>query len=261
MSKTAIILLHKTGDIVGFLPVARHIFLTTGEKPTWYVSLHYAQVFLATTYVQPVKVQFAMDRSDLAVILAKEAGATRIINGQTFGKWYKGPTNAAFNRLAWNVNGFGESFDDKIGFPLIFDRRDADREDRLCRRTLNGNKPVLLLSLACGRSSPFPPHHIVTESVQRKWSNRFQIVNLCSARASRIYDVIALLERASLLITSDSVFAHLATATPHLPVILLHNDQPFLATSPRCNCILKLPYSQWHSRIKEIHATIAKLAG
>lgn len=259
MVSTAIISLMRLGDITNNFPVARDIFLRTGEKPDWYVNLHYASLFGGIGYCSPVKVQFAPDRSDLAVDLAQKKHAT-VLMMQTFGKrWHGKATPCCYNRLAWTHVGYGDKFDDVENYPLVFDRRDPSREARLVSRTLTSdNKPVLLLSLSCGRSSPFAAHHAFTYSIRRKWSAHFQIIDLCNVRAARAYDVLALLEKAALLITGDSFCVHLAAAVQKLPVIFLCNDQPFLASDTRCNCVLRLKYSEWHGRIKEVHQTVSR---
>lgn len=248
----------RLGDICSNLPVARDIFLGTGEKPDWYVNLHFAAIFGGVSYATPIKTQFAPDRTDLACELAQKKHSV-VLMMQTFGKmWHGKPTPCCYNRLAWQNVGYGQHFDNVQEFPLIFDRRDREREERLCQRVITGTKPVLLLSIACGRSSPFSAHHTFSYSIMRKWSAHFQVVDLCRVRAARIYDVVGLMDRAAILVTSDSVFVHLATASPRLPVILLHNNEPFLATSPRCHCILKMPYANWHARIREVHSAIAQ---
>lgn len=252
----AIISQMRLGDICNNLPVARDIFLRTNEKPDWYVNLHFASIFGGVGYATPIKTQFAPDRTDLACDLAKQTHSS-VLMMQTFGKmWHGKPTPCCYNRLAWTNCGMGDCFDKVLEYPLIFDRRDSEREARLCFRTITSRKPLMLISVSCGRSSPFPTHGTFADSIRRKWGQHFEIVDLCRVRAARIYDVVGLMDRAAILVTSDSAFVHLATASPRLPVILLHNDQPFLATSPRCHCILKMPYANWHARIREVHSAI-----
>ena len=94
------------------------------------------------------------------------------------------------------------------------------------------------------------------EAIKRKHGGRCRIVDLCDVRASRIYDLLGLFERASLLITGDTYALHLATAVPRLPVIALVNDNPFLATTPRCNVVLKLKYSEAVERMRDVHASV-----
>lgn len=252
--KFAIILMARLGDVCNFLPVALDVFKRTGNKPDWYISLHFASIF-GVSYVNPIKIQFAYERTDLAIALAEKSGAT-VMMAQTFGRLWRGRHDICYNRLAWVNTGYGEHFDDTVKFPLIFDRRDPEREARLCERVLTGTKPVLLLSIACGRSSPFAAHHLFSEAIKRKWETHFQIVDLCKTRASRVYDILGLMEKAALLVTGDSFAVHLAAAVQKLPVVFLCNNEPFLASDTRCNVVLRLRYAEWFARIQEVHGAI-----
>lgn len=252
----AIISQMRLGDICNNLPVARDIFLRTNEKPDWYVNLHFASIFGGVGYATPIKTQFAPDRTDLACELAKQTHST-VLMMQTFGKmWHGKPTPCCYNRLAWVNCGMGDCFDKVLEYPLIFDRRDSEREERLCQRVITGTKPVLLLSIACGRSSPFAAHGTFTDSILRKWGQHFQIIDLCKVRAARVYDVLGLMDRAALLVTGDSFAIHLAAACQKLPVVFLCNNEPFLASDTRCRVVLRLKYSEWHARIREVHSAI-----
>lgn len=246
----------RLGDSCNFLPVAHDVFKRTGVKPDWYISLHFASIF-GVSYVNPIKIQFAYERTDLAIDLAEKSGAT-VMMAQTFGRLWRGRHDICYNRLAWVNTGYGEHFDNVQEFPLIFDRRDPEREERLCQRVITGTKPVLLLSIACGRSSPFAAHGTFTDSILRKWGQHFQIIDLCKVRAARVYDVLGLMDRAALLVTGDSFAIHLAAACQKLPVVFLCNNEPFLASDTRCRVVLRLKYSEWHARIREVHAAIAQ---
>lgn len=255
---TALVCLSKLGDVINAIPIAHAAFKRTGKKVKWVVSLHYATPLLACSFVEPIKVQYAPDNISLGIQTAKKTGASEILLAQCFGKHWKGRHDQSFNKTAWTNCGMEAAFDDLYNYPLVFDRRDPDRESMLCRRTLKGNKPVILLSLACGKSSPFNAHQVFTDSIVRKWVRSFEIIDLCKVRAARIYDTLGLMDRAALLITCDSAPLHLAAASPQLPVIFLSNNQPFLASDPRCRCILRLKYDEWHKRIKEVHAAICR---
>ncbi len=248
--------MQKLGDVINALPIARHIFLSTGQKPDWYISLHHASLFSGVTYCTPIKIQFDPNRVDLALTEAKREHQT-VLMLQTFGRLWRGRRDMSYNKVAWYEAGIGEQFSDLESHPLVFDRRDTERESRLCLKHLRDTKPVMLLSLSCGKSSPFSAHHAFSTSIIRQWGNQFQIVDLCKVRGARIYDCLGLMDRATLLITSDSCFVHLAAASPNLPVVFLSNNNSFMASDPRCRCMLRLKYEEWHSRIKEVHHAIA----
>lgn len=258
---TCVVCLSRLGDVVNAIPIAHAAFKRTGEKVKWVVSLHFVGPLLGCSFVEPIKVQYAQDNITLGMQTAKETGATEILLAQCFGKHWKGDHSHAFNRQAWINCNMGDCFDRIKEYPLVFDRRDAEREQRLCERVLTGDKPIMLISLSCGKSSPFAAHYAFTYAIRRRWQDRFQIIDLCETRASRVYDLLALMERAAILITSDSLPIHLATAVQSLPVIFLANDQAFLASDTRCRVVLRLRYAEWHSRIAEVHAAIASTFG
>ena len=113
--------------------------------------------------------------------------------------------------------------------PLVIDVRDKKREEKLLRD--NGmivrgkKKPVILLSLG-GSSSPFQHAELLRQLVTTRFAATHRILEL--PKAERIYDLLAIYERAALLIATDSAPLHLAWACRKLPVFALANDKPML---------------------------------
>lgn len=250
---SAIVCLAKFGDICNALPIARHFGIQD-----WIVNSNYASVLLGASYVKPVRVHFPPDDIDKAMEYAK-ANYSDVLLCQTFGKQWKGRRDLAFNEMAWlNCGLTSEQFHDTANFPLLFDRRDKEREDFLVRRHVKGKKPLLVLSVACAKSSPFASHHIFTQAIEKKWGNVFEIVNLCQVKAARIYDLLAILDRARVIVSSDSFVIHLAAACA-APVIALVNDQPFLASQPRRPALLRIPYAAVVARMREVHGAVASV--
>ncbi len=120
-------------------------------------------------------------------------------------------------RLAGVLPQFGK-------LPLTFDRRDGHREMALLEKWPAG--PVVLVSTQ-GVSSPFPYRNELLDSLRREF-DAATLLSLDGLRAERIYDLLALYERADCLITTDSAPLHLAQAVPSLPVIALVTDSPTL---------------------------------
>ena len=86
-------------------------------------------------------------------------------------------------------------------------------------------RPFILV--ACqGTSSPFPYAGLLLEVIRLKFKDDFDVIEL--PQAERIYDLLALYERAHCLVATDSAPLHLARAVPSLPVIALTNDRPIL---------------------------------
>jgi len=254
---TAIVQLGKYGDICNLLPIAKHLH-DKGNTPHWVVNINYMSVLAGVDYVHADPVHFSVTRIKDALNYAR-ASYGRVLNGQPYGKEYTGPKDDSYNLLAWKSCGFGEHFDDVDTFPLVFNKRDFDREDFLAEQhgCKNAGAPIILLAVGCARSSPFPSRAVFADAIQRKFGSRCKIVDLCDVKAARIYDLLGLFEKASLLITADTYAVHLATAAPMLPVISLVNDKAFLSTRPRCRVVLRLRYSEAIERMKDVHQAIS----
>lgn len=255
MNKTAVCLVAKYGDIANWLAIAQHIAEVEQEPPLWIVHRLYVPILLGVSYVVPVPVTYGITRTDLALRLA-HTKAERVINATCHGKKYKGPRDRAYNFCAWSENGFGEHFCDTVGWPLVFDKRDAERETALCRQFIKDERPVMILNLACAKSSPFNHAALFEDKIRRKWAKRFQIINLCEVNCARIYDVLGLFDRAHVMITSDTAALHLATASPKLKVICLTNDNPFLASEPRYTPLFRVNYAQALTSVEKVHEAI-----
>lgn len=256
MSDVAIVLLGKFGDCANILPVAKHLY-DSRNTPALVCHMNYSPLLRGVTYCKADPVHFPLTRTDLAMEYARNKYAD-VRLAQIYGRTYQGPKEVSYNELAWQSVGYGEHFKDTKNFPLIFDRRDAEREKFLMEQNIEGGRPLVLLSVGCGRSSPFAAHYAFGEAIRRKHGHYCEIVDLCKVKAARLYDWLGLFDRASLLITADTAALHLAAASPKLKVIALVNDKPFLATSPRCNVVLKATYSEVTGKMADIHAAIGQ---
>lgn len=254
MSDTALVLLGKVGDCYNAAPIAKHLH-DNSKTPHWVVSINYVPVLRGFSYIEIDPVHFTPVQIDLALEYARNKYAN-VLNCQPYGKHFTGPKDCAYNEMSWRHVGYGEHFYDTKNFPLIFDRRDAERESFLVTQHVNGGRPLVLLSVGCGKSSPFPTHHAFSGAIKRKFGPHCEIVDLCLVKAARIYDWLGLFDKATLLITTDTAALHLATASPKMKVIALTNDNPFLATSPRCNVVFKTTYSKVTEKMPEIHEAV-----
>lgn len=257
MKRSCVILHGKSGDLANFLPIAKHLHDTEGEKPLWIVHRLYMSLLLGAKYVEIMPHVVDFHRVDIALRLAKTM-ATRVINATSHGKFYKGTRDQSYNFKAWADNGFGDHFHDLKGYGLVFDNRDPEREATLISQFITGDRPVLLLSLAKAKSSPFPHHALFEERIRRKWSKVFQIVDLQTVHCSRIYDLLGIMDRARVLITADTATLHLATAAPTLKTICLTNDHPFLASRPRYEPIYQTSYSQALANLERVHEALVR---
>lgn len=136
--------------------------------------------------------------------------------------------------------------------PLVFDRRNQEREDDLLVRVGNRGKPMVLVSTN-GLSSPFA-NRAELMSVLEPLRDRYDFIDLAGFKAERFYDLLALYERAFCLITIDTGTLHLAQATPNLPVIAIVTDSPtkWHGSPSRPNHILRITYREFSFRKNEI---------
>ena len=138
----------------------------------------------------------------------------------------KSAVTDSHNREQWKLAG---CLKDWGKIPLIFDRRDKDREQTLLMiQNLHkaGRKKKLILISAGSVSSPFPYRNLLLELVNLKYGKTHRVINLADVKAERFYDLLALYEMAECLISVDTAHLHLAHAVPNLPVMALIQDKP-----------------------------------
>lgn len=238
------LLLGKNGDILSILPFLK-AEADDGQKPTLIVSNQHTSVLEGASYVNAVpfdggihllrqawdwaRAQYP-DVKSLQVI-----GASKDVGEITYGPaGQKHAQTTSFVKEYWKLAGKMSLWDDVL--PLVFDQRNSERETkfledtRLVRRKGQGGRPrkekPLILVAVQGNSSPFPYADLLLELVRGRFGQMYQVLEL--PQAVRIYDLLALYERAHCLVATDSAPLHLARSVPSLPVIALTNDRPLL---------------------------------
>jgi hypothetical protein len=234
--QVTILQLGRYGDIVNLLPVAKQL-ADNGALVHWIVSNRFKDALSGVSYVTPIV--FPKNPEDLPAAIKWSSKVSR------------GPllvTQVACNPEKWGptLNYQQENWEragcwDGRSLPLVFDRRNADREKALWE-SLNvpPGKPVCLLSL-CGKSSPFRERELVAKTARD--IPGFHVVDISDLRAESVIDLAGIIDRSSALVSVDTLTLHLAYATK-TPVVALTNDKPWLATTPRPNWVLSLPYNQ-----------------
>lgn len=238
------LLLGRTGDILSILPFLK-AEADSGEKPTLIISNQHASVLEGCSYVNAVPfdggIHLLRQAWDWArgisptVKSLQVMGASKDVGEITYGPaGQKHAMTTSFVKEMWKLAGKMPLWDDVL--PLVFDQRSPERETKLLedvgilRRKGQGGRPrkdrPLILVSCKGNSSPFPYAELLLELVRGRFGQTHQIVEL--PQAERIYDLLALYERAHCLVATDSAPLHLARAVPSLPVIALTNDTPLL---------------------------------
>lgn len=241
-NSVCLIELGRYGDIINILPIARHI-AETYDTPHMMVSREFASVLDGVSYVHPHVVPLRNDQLHEAVAIAHNK-FKHVINCQIWGaNWPQTRNTASFNRESWTQAGFGYKFDDYSAEWLpYFDRRDRSREALLVNKISATGKPLLLVNLTRGISSPFKRGPEVLSFIRDTFGNDYQIVDLGELRLERIYDVLGLMDVAAALVSIDTSLLHLAAASD-VPYIALVNDQPWLGSELRGHCVARIHYS------------------
>lgn len=263
--KVALVCLGHAGDLLNNLPVAKYI-ADRHQKPMFFTSRQYGSVLDGVSYVEPVY----LDLPDSQILKAIELAKTRaeiVLTLQVHGDNYQfDRLCSSYNEDAWRMAGLLEHFHNLKQFPLVIDRRDLNREARLAETLPLAGQPVMLVNVTGGLSSPWPDGGRFLDWVRKTFQTQFNVIDLSQVRAERIYDVLGLLDRAAILITSDTYTVHLATAST-VPVIAILNDnsQPFgkawLKSKPRYEPLLTLNYSDALTNLKAIHCMVQDGAG
>jgi|GEM_PF-1105418 len=240
MNSVCIVQLGRFGDIINILPIALHVHNRFGT-PRMMVSREFASVLEGVSYVDPYVVDLTNDQLKEAIALARKE-FKHVIVTQIWGRdWEQERKCSAYNMESWRMAGFLSMFGNESLRP-VFDRRDSARENSLVAKMSCGRKPILLVNLTASSSSPFAYGNIALGQIQKWFSGKFQIVNLAELRLHRIYDLLALMDKAVGLISIDTALLHLSVASK-VPLLAILNPQPWLGTKLRRHAVT-LTYTQ-----------------
>lgn len=244
-----IVSLRRYGDIVNLLPVVR--FLSEKQNAPIKLVVHrsFSPVLDGVSYAEPIIWDGNMDDP---IPAAKAHGA---INAQIHGIGLKPNRSIGdYAKTAWNQLGYFWN----RHVPLVFDKRDRERESKLASDTFKTELPKILVKLN-GFSSPFPHTTEVIQRLADEFGSMAEIVNLDTVNAERIYDLVGLMDRAACLVSADTVTLWLSKASK-VPVVAFHNPKPFLGSPPVGNVLVRTPYSEvlekWGPIATAIHSTL-----
>lgn len=260
--------LDRLGDVINLLP------LLQAEPDTRLMVLkEYAPLFEGISYSEPIIFdgQFhelgravqeaqAITSNVRSVTFTGDPATIKAFTFQPTGTAHA--TSSSFAKEVWKIAGRVDLWNEQP--KLVFDRRSVEREvallDSVCP-IKRGRKRKLMLIADGGVSSPFPYRELLVALLRLKFESQYQIVNLSALRAERFYDLLALYERADVLVTTDSAPLHLAHACPDLPVVALVNDKPSLwFGSPwRANHVFHCRYSDFPERAVEMLNAIGQM--
>lgn len=273
----AFVLLGRYGDIIQLLPAFMEIQKRIGHKPVVVTSTDYASTFDGVSYVRthPISCEWWRGVPDAYRL------ACSLYGGGLVPQWWHLPKETAgvvehpggiilqSHGLDWGVDinlwpDYGTSMWDRAGFtrsemvtlPLVFDRRNFTREQKLVegyRRFATG-KPMLLVNFS-GQSSPFAPMPEVFRVVS-EFSATFEIVDLGKVRADRIYDLLGFMDRAVGMVTIDTATMHLAPAS-QIPYVG-YTVNGWCSSVPKGRCELEIKYNDAIARLDDLRKVLSR---
>lgn len=216
------VMLGRYGDICNVLPMLK-ADADAGRRPTLVVSKDFADILDGVSYCDRIVWDGPYDQlPDALRWLRREKGIAAPVVCQYHRNPYdKGRHTSSYQKEVWRLAGRINDFDSRG--PLVFDQRDAGRENRLLDKHAYGDERPLVLVGLTSYSSPLSSQHKIAEALTKELSSTCQIVHLDLIKAKRIYDLLALLEISALLISADTAFIHLARASK-VTLIALAND-------------------------------------
>lgn len=268
--------LGRYGDIIQLLPAFKAIRDRIGENPVVMVSRDYANVLDGVSYVSKWEVPLPWWEGIPKARKMAEIQHPWVVVPQW---WHEDkenfPPNVANGGVVLQCHGhdwgvdmakwpdYGTSMWSRAGFsreemmtlPLVFDRRDAKREETLARM-LHATRPTVLVNWA-GISSPYP----FTPEFQRvmaRYRDRFNILDIGGIRAQRIYDLLGLFDRAIGLVTIDTSTLHLAPASKIPYISFTRRD--WSRSVPKGNCVLDIGYDEGTRRMAEFERVLQSWA-
>lgn len=270
--------LGKFGDIMIMLPAFKAVSDQMGVPPICMVSKDYASLFDGVSYVRPwvlelhwwkgvLKAREIATRAGFDPIVIKwwdMPGVTppkpidiqheSMVNLKIHGRPCKIQASEwdSFQNSQWRYAGF--TMQQMEEWPLVFDRRSEYREQVLRLKHFHANTRRLLVSLPQKGTSPFPA---AQQAMAFCHIPGFQIVNLATIKAERIYDLLGLYDYADGLITSDTATLHLAAASK-IPYIAFVNNGG-AGSTPKGNCILSIRYGEFKNRLGEYMQAIKRI--
>jgi GT2 family glycosyltransferase len=217
--KTVYLALGKFGDIACILPIIHEQFKSTGQIQNLMVAKKYAGLLDGCSYIKPII--FDGDFSQLfdAYKLAKQT-FDEVICLQVSGKDFPFQhTQKNFQQDQWHRAGMAAM----VGrFPLVFDRRSKDREEKLLSELNLPEKFILVADKS--ESSPFQQ---VDDLLRGLNSFGLPVFMLSGIWVERLYDLLAVYEKATVIVSTETAHLHLTAATK-TPVIALATDKPSL---------------------------------
>jgi hypothetical protein len=247
------------------------------------VSKDYASVLEGVSYVKPIIFDGGVNEVERAyreaqklcpkVVMAQVCGPMAEIKKYVLDPRPETPDGifrgSSFQLSLWDCLGHFADFNK--GWPLVFDRRNPEREKALKEKWLTTGEiekkrnaaKVILVSTGRqpGRKSlptDFRYKDLLMLVLKLAFRRGYRVVDLDEVVAERIYDLLALYEEAHCLVATDNAPLHLSYAVPNLPVCGLIGDRPSLWNGScwRASRISHCRYGDFPERIGDMVGAI-----
>lgn len=224
-----IVQMGRYGDIINILPIAKDIADKIGKPVPILCKNEYADILEGVSY--------AVAEPVYGTELPKDGGIL-----DTHASHPISSRRLAYNLQAWDQVGYVDQFQEL--FP-VFDRRCRIREVALVESLVTFEKPVMVVSLH-GVSSAMAEktRNALKKLIHESFAHQFQIVE--PVKAHRPYDLLGLLDAASVVLTIDTMLLHLATAS-NVPVVAFLSNHPPLfwrASATKGNVVYSTGYDK-----------------
>lgn len=250
-STPCLIQLGRYGDIMNALPIARDIWLSGGVKPVFVIAKEFSDLLDGVGYVAPLVLNGGCFEINKAIDLAKSMFG-RVAVSQVYGFHYSPKHQCQhYNMESWRLAGYLERWGDKT-MELQFDRRDSVRESELLSKLGMARDGKAVLVHLGGISSRFAEAPLFLRDLLAQLDGKVQVVDVTHIKSGRLFDMLAPIEAAKLLIVNDTSILHLAAATKTKVVGILSNVNEWRMSEPRCNCVLKFKQGDWRNHINNV---------
>lgn len=247
------ILLGRNGDQMIALRGMRIISAWTGKQQHTICAKQFAQIFDGASYVvpHPIDVDWWRGMPD-ARRMGAGMGNYSVLQcyahewGIDINKW------PSYMVSMWDRMGLSKDL--LQSSKLVFDNRNAAREESLCKAVLSGKEKLVIWNCK-GISSPFK-HVDLLRGVLSKLGPDAQVLDLGNVNGSRIYDLIGLYEKAACILTTDTATLHLGAAV-NTPVIAFIVDG-WTGSTPPQNTVLEMRYAEVPHRMREVEEAVNK---
>jgi len=239
-----VVQLRRNGDIICILPILHRVSQEIGRKIRLVVAKEYVELLDGVSYVEPVRWDGDWEAP---LIPAQQFGAE---NAQAYGfrsGIHYNPRDGHFAEVCWRKLGY--KFNDDA--PLLFDQRSPERELALVQSVFKTSKPRILVNLI-GYSSPLHQNDIdfVMIKLNKEFGSTCEIIDMKDVRAERLYDLLGLMDRANVLLSTDTATLWLAHAS-EVPNVLISRGSP-----KRGNCKAHVLYQEIQPRWREMSNAI-----